>query len=146
MDNKRLASELLKLAKSLTGGVVPGVPDGTGPMGDMDECQLNDDEVISASFSKLAKSLTMERKASVVYTVPFKNYGGQLVGIPNIKKAVEKAVDDYDIHSEVVGLIMRSLRKEVQDIDDEGEVKVSFQVPIFIKKGRDGEVRIQFQT
>ena len=70
MDNQRVASELLKLAKSLTGGVVPGVPDGTGPMGDTDECQLND-EVISASFSKLTRRVSAgsETARDALYTL-----------------------------------------------------------------------------
>jgi len=102
-----------------------------------------DNERVARELVQLAGKLV---KAAVVYKVPFKNYAGQLVGIPAIKKEVEKAVEDYDIHSEVAGRIMRAMQKEAQDIDDGKKIEVDFQVPVSIQKDKDGRVRIQFQT
>jgi len=41
MDRHKVASELLKLAGDLLG---PGVPDGTGPMGETDDCPFEDED------------------------------------------------------------------------------------------------------
>jgi hypothetical protein len=49
MNNRELARQLVRLAGQLSG---PGIPDGTGPYGGTEECQMFEEEEVEEKLAK----------------------------------------------------------------------------------------------
>ena len=131
MDRKRVATELVRLARVLMGGCEK-LPEG--PM--RDNCE-----------KKKQEKGKRKRKAAVVYRVPFQSHAGQVVGLPNIKKHVIKAVRNYGVDGDIVDNIMREIQRNADALEaGSSDVWAEFSLPIMISKNRSGGLDIQFQT